>query len=307
MRLGKRKSLSKAIIVLCMMVLVQPSQAETGTTYYCLGLAKNSAFAYTDVRFGIAEHSLEEMALLGFPNNRFHSRYWWPQEEDSGVFFLLTSPRYDEPWTNDEGLCQWAIDHPGRSYIIGNELGSPAPIGSGLTPAEYAAWYKSSRDLILSCDSTARVGPYGPIYGYSRLLLETWQEYKALTGEPMPVDFYPIHYYAKQDFVIEVVTQAISQWVEWLSSHHGESWVGTCEYWLTEFGIPAWSEPVPVEESLRLMNELIPWLMDNTLNITTWAWWPSGKQWEEEFSARLVIDGRATRLGERYYELARGQ
>jgi len=297
-----------------------------------------NAHATPDKRFGIAEHSLEEMALLGFPNDgRFHARQWRSQEEDSPVIFLRTAHRsrnasrwclgayrfdgkpdlcarplfiadVDIGWLDGEALCAWMKAHPGKAYIVGNETNDPDPVGDGLTPAQYARWYRDAYALVRQCDPTARIGSYGPAGYHTReFLASVWIEFMALSGgTPMRVDFFPIHHYPRPGFRLNEEVQKLERWIGWLNAQNGKHWRWESgrEYWLTEFGLPSWEVPCPTEEGLRLMDELIPWLMDNDLGIALWAWWPSGNKKLFPENTLLIEDDVPTDLGRRYFELA---
>lgn len=306
-------------------------QADTPSHHYYFPLVLNNY--PPDIRFGVAQYGAAERAIIGLADGdlrRYQSQQWGPQEETNSAIFLRTAHRSHAPsrwctgayrfaghidycadptgatratntgWVNEARLCQWVKEHPRKAYIIGNELLCPEPCGDGVTATEYARWYADAWTLIKSCDPAARVSPFGPIgEGSKAILTDVWSEYHALTGEPLPVDFFPIHHYAQPGFRLASEIAYMERWIGWLNSHNPREWrwTGGPQYWLTEYGMPAWSMDIPEDEGLRYMREFTGWLKTNELDITSWAWWPHGE-------LALVRNGRRTRLGDLYYELA---
>jgi len=225
------KKIFVLFLIASLIIIPTPVVTTAGTTYTVyLPLVFHSY--PPDPRFGVAEYGAADMAVLGFPEDgRYHAQQWSAQEEANSVIFLRPAHRsastsrwctgaykfaghtdycadpagtvkaVSTGWVNESGLCQWVREHPRRAYIIGNELLCPEPCGDGVTAAEYAQWYADAWTLIKSCGPTARVGPFGPVgEGSKAILADVWLEYHALTGEPLPVDFFPIHHYAQPGF-----------------------------------------------------------------------------------------------------------
>ncbi len=324
---------TRFFLLLMLLLLACPSsrttQADAPSFYYYFPLILSNY--PPDPRFGVAEYGAADMAILGLPENgRFHAQQWSPQGENNSAIFLRTAHRSHaasrwctgayrfagyidycaDPtgttkatstgWVDEAGLCQWVKEHPGKAYIVGNELLCPEPCGDGVTAAEYAQWYADAWALIKSCDSAAQVGPFGPIgEGSKAILADVWSEYRTLTDQAMPMDFFPIHHYARPGFHLAEEIAYMERWIGWLNSHNPQDWRWTNvpQYWLAEYGMPAWSMEIPENEALRHMREFTGWLETNDLDITAWAWWPDGE-------LALVRDGQRTALGDLYYELA---
>ena len=270
--------------------------------------------AVPDQRFGIAEHGLAQMLLLGFPDDgRYHSVQHAQPEETDTVRFLRPASReptstwvlgtYDTEagrWVDEAGFRQFVQGHDGMAYIVGNELSLSTPIGdSHVTPTQYARWYRAVWALVKSENPTALVGPFGPV-AWSPELESAWDAYLFLTGEPMPVDFYPAHKYMWPGQTPDEFWQELTDWVGWLESYRGRAWTGPRVYWLTEFGLPEWGYPdwVTPERALEFMADIVPRLKVNSLGIMIWAWWPSGGD------TALIRGSTPTALGEKYLELA---
>ena len=206
-------------------------------------------------------------------------------------------------WVEINAFQLWIWTHPGKTYIIGNELLCPEPCGSGVTAVEYAAWYKDAWTTIKSLDPTAKIAPYGPMgtQAAREMVEDVWDAYITLYGVPMPVDFYPLHWYpwfASWDgsqLANEIAM--LEAHVAWFESFRGIEWDGPADYWLTEYGLPAWAFEISEADLLLFMEQFTTWLMANESNISRWAWWPHGE-------AALVVNGERTALGDLYYQLA---
>lgn len=289
--------------------------ATTATSPVFLPLVVKSHRFVPDRRFGIAEHGLVEMLILGFPDDgRFHSVQTNRQPEKTDtVRFLRPASRdpistwalgaYDTDvgrWADEEGFRQFVRSRDDVDYIVGNELSISTPVGdSHVTPAQYAQWYRSAWELIKSENPTARVGPFGPV-AWSPELVPIWDAYLRLTGEPMPVDFYPVHKYMWPSQTPDDFWRGLADWIDWLESYRGRAWVGPQEYWLTEFGLPEWGYPdwVTPELALEFMADIVPRLKTNNLGITVWVWWYSGRD------TALIRGSTPTELGKLYLGLA---
>ncbi len=278
-----------------------------------LPLVVNSHRSVPDIRFGIAEHNLEQMLLLGFPNDgRYHAVQHTQPEETDTVRFPRPASRdhpstwllgtYDTEagrWSDESGFRQFVRSHD-VDYIVGNELMLGTPIGdSHVSPTQYAQWYRDAYALIKSENPSARVGPFGPV-AWSTELIPVWDAYLLLTGEPMPADFYPVHRYMWPGQMSEDYWQGLVDWIGWLESYRGRAWVGPRVYWVNEFGLPEWeyAEWVTPERVLEFMVDIMPRLKENDMGITSWAWWPSGR------NTALIRGANVTEPGELYLELA---
>ncbi len=280
-----------------------------------LPLVVDSYRSVPDGRFGIAEHNLEQMLILGFPDDgRYHSVQTGCQpEETDTVRFLRPASRdptstwqlgvYDTEtgrWSHEEEFRQF-IRSRDVDYIVGNELLLDTPIGdSHVSPTQYAQWYRDAWELIKSENPTARVGPFGPV-AWSTELEPVWDAYLFLTGEPMPVDFYPVHKYMWPGQSTTEYWQGLVEWIGWLESFHGRAWVGPRVYWANELGLPEWEYPdwVTPDRVLEFMTYVMPRLKENDIGITTWAWWPSGED-------TVLIRGiNVTEAGELYLALSK--
>ena len=272
-----------------------------------------------DARFGVAEHTPEEAALLGLANADYSSGQWrLPLPGDAAVFFTITerdhwstwklcswSPR--DGWYDEAGCREWIEKHPGTICIVGNELAVPTPIGLGelIDTEQYTRWYYEARTLIKSEDPTALVAPYGPVGQVTAgLLIAVWDSHLAQFGMPLQADFYPVHHYCNVADSPPWCWTKLTHWIDWLETHRGTYWDGPRDYWLTEWGLPAWSEPIPMEASLALMEGMAPLLQTNDIGISQHAWWPScNPSWRDQCTL-LIRNGKVTALGERYLQLA---
>ena len=272
--------------------------------------------AIPDPRFGIAEHGLAQMLLLGFPDDgRYHSVQHRQPEKTDTVRFLRPASRdhastwllgaYDTEagrWVDEAGFRRFVRDHDGMAYIVGNELGVITPIGdSNVTPTQYIRWYDAAWWLIKEENPTALIGPFAPVNIAAKERLRTiWAEYQMLTGKPLPADFFPIHHYARKDWTLQGETASLTEWVSWLDSYQGRGWqwMGSPNYWLTEYSRPEWEGPKELDDVLAFMTEFTGWLKTNPLNIKVFVWWPSGRH------TNLIHGTTVTPAGELYLELA---
>jgi hypothetical protein len=279
-----------------------------------LPLVTKNCRAKPDGRFGIAEHGLEQMLLLGFPNDgRYHSVQWAQPEESDTVRFLRPASRepastwalgaYDTVvgrWSDEAGFRQFVRSRDDVDFIVGNERSISTPIGdSHVTPEQYARWYRDAWELIKSENPNARVGPFGPV-AWSPKIVPVWDAYLRLTGKLMPVDFYTVHKYMWPGQLPDDYWRGLVDWISWLESYRGRAWVGPQVYWLTEFGLPEWEYPdwVTSELALKFMADIVPRLIENDLGIAMWAWWPSGRD------TALIRGTMITPPGEEYLRLA---
>lgn len=283
---------------------------------------------WTDPRFGIAEYDCSQMEALGFPHNRYHSEQWGMPSECNTVYFSRTDHRCLRPncaqpvpkdWPTDlyclfayqvagkrgnctgevatesglldpAGLCEYLQDNPDVSIIVGNEEAHVNPgISDGVTPVEYAAWYREVWETVKDCAPTVKVGPYGPMHWVEAkpFLLDFWEAY----GGPVPMDFQAVHHYAWPGFVLQDEIDSLVEWLAWLDSH-----VNAPAYWLTEYGLPCWEKNVPSEgaEVNRFMTGFTCWLLSGQ-EFQSWAWWSS---------CWLYHAGQRTEAGEMYLSMA---
>lgn len=294
--------------------------AFTSSVY--LPLVSKRHRSIPDRRFGIAEHDLEQMLLLGFPNDgRYHSvqhtkpeatdtaRYLRPAQRDpASTWSLGTYNTEIGRWSDEAGFRQFVRSHDGMFYVVGNELLLGTPIGdSHVTPKQYAQWYRDAWTLIKAENPSALVGPFGPCGLVSKnKLLDVWAAYQSLTGQPMPADFFPLHQHVWGAWTLEGEVAYMEEWIGWLNSYNprGWRWTGEPNYWLTEYSLSAWDRPVEQADALRYMSEFTGWLKVNDLGIKVFVWWPScNAGWPDQCT--LLVRGRqVTELGQRYLELA---
>lgn len=223
-------------------------------------------------------------------------------------------------WYDEAGMHAFVQGHTGRAWIVGNEALCGEPCGDGLSPTEYARWHHAAYTSIKGLDPAARVGQWGTIGlgdgnvaggggPEEQFLLDFWAAYQQMYGQPLPSDFFSVHHYAWPGWELEVHTQALVDWIGWLETHRGTDWAGPRDYWLTEFGMPAWRTPIDTDEALRYMDAIIPWLMTHggQYGISMWSWWPScNVDWPDQ-CVNLIEGGMPTLLGQRYHELALSQ
>lgn len=270
-----------------------------------------------DSRFGIAEHTPSQAALLGLADADYSSGQWrLPLEGDTAVFFTITERDHwstwklcswspVDGWYDEQGCREWLRKHPGMIAIVGNELAVDSPIGLGdLIDADgYSQWYHEAWNLIKTENPTALVAPYGPVGQVTAgLLLTVWDAYLSRFGTPLPTDFYSVHHYCIPGETVEWCWTKLTHWISWLESYRGTHWSGPRDYWPTEWGLPAWSEPAP--EAMVVMERMIPLLRNNDIGISRHAWWPSCNSGWPEACTLLVKQGQVTELGVKYLELA---
>ena len=104
---------------------------------------------------------------------------------------------------SNDRLAQIAANNRGALYLIGNEIervdwGDNAGQDEN-TPEVYAVAYHDLYTQIKALDPTAKVA-IGGVIQVTELRLQwlqrTWDEYKRLYGEPMPVDVWNAHFFA---------------------------------------------------------------------------------------------------------------
>lgn len=272
-----------------------------------------------DRRFGIAEHTPEEAALLSLTGADYISGQWrLPLEGDTVVFLRPTErPHWStwklcswsavHGWYDEAGCREWVHTHPSTIYIIGNELSVVGSVGDGywVDANGYARWYHEAQALIEAEDPTAVIAPYGPVGSTTAgLLLAVWDSYQRQFDELLPADFYPIHHYCHRGDEPWWCWQKLAHWIDWVERHRGTHWQGPRDYWLTEWGLMAWDVPVPEDAALGLMTNMVAELRDNDIGISHHAWWPSCNSSWPDSCTWLVEDGKITRLGKRYFELS---
>ncbi len=344
MRKSKALAVPLIIVCICIMLLLTLRNSQHPTRFqlqqsqhtyltYLPVTIKAPPGIRPDIRFGVAEYGAADMYTLGFSEDgRYHSQQWYQQEEGNSVIFFRGAHRthvrsrwctcafrfagrvdycsgdgamlHEAGWVNEIACRQWISAHPGKTYIIGNEIDLSDPIGDGITPAEYAVWYNAAWRLIKSTDPTAKVGPFGPVQNSKWVLLDVWTQYHLIAKQPLPADFYPIHFYAQSVIHSRNIVD-FESWVAWIESHRGADWSGPREYWLTEYGLPTWENPHIMDEDLLVfMEDFTHYLMTNQVGVTLWAWWPCVSHPRGTTRGDLVMNGKRTALGDLYIRLA---
>lgn len=289
-----------------------------------------------DPRFGINNLSANDVNALGFTGDRYIQQWnadylnekitahvLLPANHNSSYLWCLSTyriaghPNYcstdsssifvnEDGWVNEREFKQYVFSHPGEIWIIGNEPYIGDQRSHHLSPNEMARWYRAARSFIKDIDPTALVSQYGMmVWEVSReFTLQFWAEYKAMYGEILPTDFIPFHLYGEPgEWTIENQIKWYVSITQWLDKYRGIKWDGERDYRLTEFGLRIWSAPANEEETLMFMEQTISWLKNNQSGITEWAWWSvSSKEWEEH--TKLIENGKPTKLGVLYYQLA---
>lgn len=272
-----------------------------------------------DSRFGVAEHTPLEAELLGLAGADYTSGQWrLPLPGDTAVFLRPTErPHWStwklcswsaaNGWYDEQGCRQWVGQNPGMIYVVSNELAVGGNIGDGywIDATQYSQWYHEARELIKGEDPTATVAPYGPVgQDTAGLLIAVWDSHLAQFGTLLQADFYPVHHYCQPSDGPEWCWTKLTHWIDWLELHRGTHWAGPQDYWLTEWGLPAWAGPIPIEASLNLMEGMAPLLQDNSIGISRHAWWPSCNSGWPDQCTLLIDNSRVTILGRKYLELA---
>lgn len=339
MKTRKARILGFAVFAAALIAIAYCSLCEPRVTVFdsplipriCLPLISKN-YRPPDLRFGLTEYGAAEMAILDLPEDgRYHSQMTAMPDATNSAFALIAAHRSHAAsrwctvayafagksnycsggeasiastggWVEIDAFSLFIFTHPSRAYIVGNELTCPEPCGSGVTPAEYAVWYADAWNTIKALDQTAKVAPFAPILDAMGKdnLLDVWDAYLALTGEMMPADFYPVHWYSHPGYNLAADIADFEEDIAWLENYRGVKWVGPADYWLTEFGMPTWVYEIPEAELLAFMDDFVHYLMTNDVGVSLWAWWPYGE-------AALVADGEKTALGDCYYNLAIGQ
>ena len=295
-----------------------------------------------DHRFQINGVSVLDAEILGFPNNDRYVLVWQVYPPNDSNYDEMTAYRtsissnaiklwcltaytligYEDycanpggdpvistrnGWIDETGLREFISSHHGKIWQIGNEPFTKRPAGEmGITPGEYTIWYRDAYTLIKSIDPTAQVGFYGMgMFDAERdFLLQFLNRYLALYHEPAKSDFMAIHHGAfPGQWTPQGEISLVTEKINWLEGYRGILWSGPRNYWITEYGMPAYLVPIPENEAIQYMLALTGWFKTNDIGITGWGWWPSSsKLWPE--NTRLVNRGKPTRLGEVYYQEA---
>ena len=297
-----------------------------------------------DSRFGFAEYSRAEIAKLGFdPDGVYWSIQWQAQDVTAPALFIRAASRPHLPsqwcmvawrvsgmpdycvdptgatlamttgWVNEILFRRFVRDHPGKMWHIGNEplCSLPSCDDGGLSLHEYARWYGNAWRLIKAEDTTALVG-FGLPIGWTRPERTTinmmWDFYQGQWGELMPADFIPVHHYAVHGlWTIQSEIEFFERDVGWLETMRGVRWQGPRRYILNEFGMLSWKYDIPMEEQMRYMAAVMPYLQSQDL-IHSWAWWPAWNPTCTDLCGKLLDwDGNPTPLGELYISLASGE
>ena len=117
------------------------------------------------------------------------------QEVAAGMEYVpvLRSPG-GEFFFSEEIITQVAANHPGRTWIIGNEPDNRSQ--DWATPEQYAAAYHRGYQAIKAGDPTALVGG-GSLSQVTPLRLQyldaVWDSYLTQFGVPMPMDVWTMH------------------------------------------------------------------------------------------------------------------
>lgn len=130
---------------------------------------------------------------------RVHMIWTQQRKTESGVYL---PEYYTVPL--DAQLADYIRNHPGRLWIVGNEVDrgpQPGEISGGqgdMFPEIYAEAYHDVQAFIKANDPTARVAISGLVEvtpGRLQYLDKTWNAYLAKYGAPMPVDVWNMHIY----------------------------------------------------------------------------------------------------------------
>lgn len=302
---------------LCRLFAPSLDDAVSTSSVYLPLILKNRRLV-PDSRFGIAEHGLAQMLLVGFPDDgRYHSVQHRQPEKTDTVRFLRPASRdhhstwllgtYDTEagrWVDETGFRRFVRSHDGMIYVVGNEPGVATPVGdNNVSMADFARWYRDAWNLIKAENPTALVGPFAPVNADAvNRLRDFWGEYQALTGGILPVDFFPIHHHVTPGaWMLAGEIARLTEWIDWLNDYEGRGWewTGAPNFWLTEYSLSEWSHPgVNPDDVLRFMGGFTTWLKINTLDITVFVWWPSGRH------TNLIHGTTITPPGEMYLRLA---
>ncbi len=164
-------------------------------------------------------------------------------------------------WPSLGEIAQLAAEHPGATWIVGNEPDVEC-LQDDMPPRQYAMAYHSVYSAIKGADPTARVAIAGVAQSTElrlRYLDQVLDSYREFTGDPMPIDVWTLHAYVlneqrdswgsgipagfaeaagelveiDQHDDIELFKQRILRFRQWMAARGYRD----CELAVTEYGI----------------------------------------------------------------------
>lgn len=237
----------------------------------------------------------------------------WRDAESAETF----TPMARRAGWNPGAVKRWAAQHPGRTWLIGNEPSLPDQDGLG-DARSTGRFYALAIQHVLQADPTATfiVGGYmlhdqaHPAYprcgwdgeqGTGPTYWDTvWALMRSRLGRRRfeRIIGYHVHFYYRsyQDrgitYRAERLKELITEFRVWLSRRDKRAQV-----WLTEFGALHWS---PNDTVGPYMAESLAWLRETPL-VDRYAWFIGRTR---DYAGYRLLDqhGRLTRLGEIYVE-----
>ena len=113
-------------------------------------------------------------------------------------------------------------------------------------------------------------------------------------------------YYLLKNYDLQAAIADFEAWLLWIEQYRGTKWNGPPDYYLTEYGMPAWGSNHGITEAelLACMHDFTKYLMIDFdlpgINLEGWAWW-AGSPYLELVSR---YTGQITALGKTYQNLA---
>uniref|UniRef100_A0A6M3M8G8 Glycoside hydrolase n=1 Tax=viral metagenome TaxID=1070528 RepID=A0A6M3M8G8_9ZZZZ len=170
-------------------------------------------------------------------------------------------------YTNCVVVSAWAGEHPGHTFIIGDE-----PDQLQWSAAAYRAWYDDCVLKIKLADHTANVSLAGiaqpnSVYNPDGHSLDYLDAVLGADTEPLYTDYLRVHAFPPQDGgEIDGWISYLEVWLDW----RDENMPGT-PIVLGTFGYPSGAE----NETIRLRAlEMLDWLEDS--EFIGWCWWEWG-------------------------------
>ncbi len=256
-----------------------------------LGLAREGG----DQHALIADNRMQTIQTLGWYEAWGASRGLAPH--------ICTYDTATRQFPRESECAQFVLEHPGTTWIIGNEPDCGTPCGfEYMTEANFAEFSHTAIELIRANDSRAFIisaGWAGGICSGASHNEENYlREYNARYGT-LDVNALGLHDYQSGQFddphVVDRLNCFLSKGREWQT----EGWVHTNEVILTEFG---WGDDAGTTETnvIQFMQWFIPQL-EAQPQVLRFHWWTWGN------GTSLISGGQPTLAGRCYMALADGR
>ena len=197
------------------------------------------------------------------------------------------------------GSDQFVREHPGLTYLMGNEPDSCDHSSDDMTPEQYRRWYQNGRQYISALDPTARFVTAG--IARHNLLPDYLQAVATLPQSEWP-DVVSLHAPCGVDAtgnpLVEQWTTDLDWQIEQVQMVFPDRDIWVTEFWL---GSPAASE----EQIITFLRAAVPTLRARPI-IARAGWWPAQQSGiTPDVAGLLTSDGALTPVGRVYSTLAR--